>query len=931
MAGREMEPHPTMGGDELGERAAAAIRGDRAALDPLATELARARLRADVLREEPGTLRVGRYLVLERIGQGGMGVVYAAWDPELDRKVALKVLHRAALGPGDGGRTRLLREAQAMAKLAHPNVVAVFDVGMFDAAPTPPVRMRATTTGDRDEPEPAGRGWMFIAMELVDGLTLAAWLRAKPRSTDAILRVLIDAGRGLAAAHAHGLVHRDFKPDNVMIDRDAPADPGPARVRVMDFGLAAPLEHRAEPDDTADSSSQRAIAELASTWSRANGLAGTPAYMAPEQLVGAEATPAADQFAFCVTLWEAVHGRRPFAGDSLPELCAAVLEGRRAPMPGAAGVPAWLRRVLDRGLARAPEQRWPSMPALIAELERGRGARTRRRRFVVLGAGLAVVAGLGLARELDRRRTLAACDTAAARIDEVWNEARRAAVRAGIGASPASYAAATAERVIPWLDGRAEAWRTERREACLDATVRARLDPELAARADWCLESRKVELDAIASQLAQADTPMLQGAVIAVATMGPLDGCRDPAELAAMSVPPVEQRDAVAELRIDVARTLALRTAGAYEQALAEARLEVARARELGWVPVIASTRVLEASIASRLGKNAEAETILVEAYLDAGRVGAWDVAANAANNLIAVESAMGELDDAIAWGQHARMVGGHAPSNGGLRESQLDGSLAVAYTMRGDYATAVALQEQALELRVRVLGDDHPDVAVTLHNLALAENAMGDHAAAKPLLERALAIREPALGPEHPDVADTLDALATVEKELGELDSARARMQRVLAVRTAAFGSKSRKVAAALSNLGVIEAAAGDTAAAIAAQERALAIAEETPGPQHPLTAAILGNLASALLERDRAGALELFARAVRIYDLTEGAQPGEAEARFELARASIDSPDEDVRQRARVLAEQALADHRAAGRVAEARTVEDWLAAHP
>ncbi|MFP2933416.1 protein kinase domain-containing protein, partial [Pyxidicoccus sp. 3LG] len=260
---------------------------------------------------------LSRYVVLERIGSGAMGVVYAAYDPELDRQVALKVL-RPEGRLVEELRLRLLLEAQALARLSHANVVTVHDVGRY------------------------GDG-VFLAMELVDGVTLAEWLK-QPRAWEEVLRVFTGAGRGLAAAHAAGLVHRDFKPTNVLVGRDG-------RARVTDFGMARPLNR----GDDAPSRGQvepgpSPSSVLASPLTRTGVLLGTPAYMAPELLQGQRADALSDQFSFCVALYEALYGQRPFEGDSLETVARSAREGRVRPPGRDAKVPSWVRRALLRGL-----------------------------------------------------------------------------------------------------------------------------------------------------------------------------------------------------------------------------------------------------------------------------------------------------------------------------------------------------------------------------------------------------------------------------------------------------------------------------------------------------------------------------------------------------------------------------------------------------
>ena len=326
--------------------------------------------------------RIGRYVVIESVGSGAMGVVYGAYDPELDRKIALKLL-KPGQGAKEKARARLLREAQAMARLAHPNVVAVHDVGVFE-----------------DQ--------VFLAMEFLGGGTIKSWLGDKPRSWREILAVFIAAGRGLVAAHAAGIVHRDFKPDNVLLDKDG-------RPRVVDFGIARQAEQvEGAVDDDGDGEDARgdlvktlregggAPAALL-TLTKTGAVVGTPAYMAPEQFMGERGDDRSDQFSFCVALDEALYGERPFAGDDVLSISVNVTQGELRPLPRDRGVPAWIRRLILRGVKADPDARWPSMAALIAALENDPAVKLRRR-LVAGGTIAAVGATLLVAWQMVSRR-----------------------------------------------------------------------------------------------------------------------------------------------------------------------------------------------------------------------------------------------------------------------------------------------------------------------------------------------------------------------------------------------------------------------------------------------------------------------------------------------------------------------------------------------
>jgi serine/threonine protein kinase/tetratricopeptide (TPR) repeat protein len=284
---------------------------------------------------------LGRYVVLEVLGRGGMGTVYAARDPGLDRNVAVKLLHASV------EQQRLVREAKALAKLAHPNVVAVYDVGAFE---------RRT----------------FIAMELVDGWTVRDWLGATSRSWRDIVEVFVDSARGLAAAHEAGLVHRDFKPDNVLVGKDG-------RARVLDFGLVSEAH---APDELAAARDEPILDDFRLTQSGV--VMGTPAYMAPEQYRSEPADARSDQFAFAVALWESLFGERPFRGTTFAGLMISVTRGELTEPAQPARAPRWLHRVLKRALSVDPMARYPSMEALLLDLKGGMASAEAR---VPLGGG----------------------------------------------------------------------------------------------------------------------------------------------------------------------------------------------------------------------------------------------------------------------------------------------------------------------------------------------------------------------------------------------------------------------------------------------------------------------------------------------------------------------------------------------------------------
>ena len=436
-------------------------------------------------------MQVGRYLVLDSLGAGGMGEVFSAYDPDLDRRVALKLVKFGAREDAELARSRLLREAQALAKLSHPNVVAVYDAG---------------THGDR----------VFIAMEYVQGHTLRRWIseaaeREAAPSWRVALELMLQAGRGLAAAHAQGLVHRDFKPANVMVSEDG-------RVRVLDFGLARrfgendslPPQVELVVESLDGASGPRSSLELQLT--QTGMVMGTPAYMAPEQFFGGHIDARTDQFAFCVVLYRVLFGLRPFVGESYRELGRAVARGELREMPKAARVPRSIQAAVRRGLSVGRDDRFASMDELLDALERGAGEGRRRR--MLAGTGALLLAGLGTAGLLGRQgeRAPAPCQGAEAKLEGIWDDDRRAAVRAAFEATALPYAEDARVAVERALDEHLGRWVELRTEVCEATRVRGDQSEALMDLRIGCLDGKLRDVVALTEVLAQADADVVKNA-----------------------------------------------------------------------------------------------------------------------------------------------------------------------------------------------------------------------------------------------------------------------------------------------------------------------------------------------------------------------------------------------------------------------------------
>jgi eukaryotic-like serine/threonine-protein kinase len=810
---------------------------------------------------------VGRYVILERVGAGGMGVVYAAWDPKLDRKVALKLLHAEQEGHGQ----RLEREAQAMARLSHPNVIAVHDVGEVD-------------------------GRVFVAMDFIDGETLGSWAglerkratepdqaattdQAAPRSWAEILDVMIAAGRGLAAAHAQGLIHRDFKPDNVMIGADA-------RVYVMDFGLVraagelddATLESSPSDPATRPTRSSIALEDLAlesssaleSQLTLAGSLLGTPAYMAPEQLRGDEAGARADQFAFCVAVWECLYGERPFAGDSPLAVLFSINQGKFSEPPPGRAVPSWVRRALERGLALEPSDRWPDMPSLLAAL--ADDPKSKRRPWVVGGAALALAGAVVVAALLLRTSPAPApppCEHAGDELRELWTSERRAAVEAAFGSSTLVYAGETWDRVGPRLDDWASGWIDARKTACEDTEVRREQSAELLDLRMACLDQRRDRFAALVELFAAADDTVIENAVEAVDALPSLEICADRSWLMATVRPPEDPQlaAAVAELREDLARVETQIRAGKAADARALALHSHPRAVELDWPPVIAEASFVLGHAHQELGEFTEAHAALEQAFFTARRSRHDEVTVQAAYVLAYVSTiGLGKFESAATWLEHAlaeadrigrtdllaevhTSVGIHHYATGDIKQAAeafaralelfADGrsvDLAMAHINYGTILVRLDLKQRerafaeldrGLAMLESALGPHHPHVAGALSNYATTHGQLGEYDEAIAMLERALEINEAVFGDEHPMTALVQYNLATNYFQTGELEPALEFATRSLAANRALFGDSHIMVAQSERRIGSILHKAGKPAEAIPHIQTALAIWE--------------------------------------------------------------------------------------------------------
>jgi tetratricopeptide (TPR) repeat protein len=802
-----------------------------------------------------------------------MGVVYAAYDPELDRKVALKLLRPGVGATSSTGeaRTRMLREAQALAKLSHPSVVAIHDVG---------------TVGER----------VWLAMEFVDGRTLDAWWGEGDRSWAQVLETLLEAGRGLAAAHEAGLLHRDFKPENVMVGHDG-------RVRVMDFGLA-----RAEggPDqefetdkqpvaDTGDIS--RSSNALSQEVTRVGAVMGTPAYMSPEQWRSTDVGPAADQFGFCVALWEALYGERPFRSETAAGLALSITEGKRRPPPAGSRVPGWLRRACERGLSTRAEDRWPSMASLIAALERGRDG-IKRRRTLAGGVVVALLAGGAYGTvEVNESLRAAECRSLGTELDAVWNDQARLEITDALLSTGFGFARGSADRVVERLDTWSGAWSLSREEACMRNEVRATWSDDMRRRADLCLDDRRLEFEALVAALADGGKTTARSAVRAATTLTPAKDCAFEAYLRRMPLPSAGHEQAARSIRLHLARASSAELAGLFDRGVEHARRAVDEAEADGFAPLVAQAHLELGDLLTRQGKYEGAERALVTAYETAGKSGAADVAAAAADELATVVGVQqARPREGKVWAIAAQVIVAQLePEHDGLMTASHFNNVAALESALGEYAEAIVHQERALEILEGHLGTAHTEVAQQLTNLAGVHIDRRTPAEALEPQRRALAILEESLGGDHPDVAASVNNLAVLYDDLEQPDEARKSYLRALKLDRAAYGSEHPEVARRLSNLAQFQLRYGPKDEARALFEEALRIQEASLGSEHPDVAVSLSGLAVTEQELgDPEDGRPMLERALGIYTTAFGEDHPDA-ARIVASLGGLDEAKGD------------------------------------
>jgi tetratricopeptide (TPR) repeat protein len=839
---------------------------------PVRGALARARavVQRRLFGDSNRPMKIGRYLVLDTLGRGAMGEVLSGYDPVLGREVAIKLVSPRSEPDAETLGARLGREARAMAKLSHPNVCQVYEVLEHDDRPA-------------------------IVMEYIAGRTLDRWVQQTPRSVDDIRSMFASLAAGLAAAHRVGLVHRDFKPANVLVTTDGD------HAKIVDFGLAKSVL-QIEPSMLTPDPISGTGADGLST--ETGTVMGTPAYMAPEQHRGVACDTRADQFAFCVTLYEALYGPRPFHGGSIREIASAKFEPLQAPQRRSS-IPRWLFDVVRRGLAVNPEDRWPSMDALSSAL--ASDPRERRRRVAGWGAAATLV-GAGVAGAMwpvDTR-----CSGAADHLAGVWDEPRRRQVEDALFGLGRSYATDVWHRTREHLDAYRSDWILAHTRACESTAMGGRsealLDLEMA-----CLRRAKQDLRATVDTLSDADLEMLENVHVLTAGLPPLARCRDLEILQDDAESPLAHEvDTVREIRAEVADARARNDAGRYDQALDAVERARRLAATIEYEPVEIEIALQQGYALARIGKHTAAEAANNEALRLAAMGGRREAMREALRQLMFSSGVLTRHfeealqyarlvrgltgDDAHEQAMLATDLGAVFHTRGKFEEAEAQERRALALWDRSSHSTlrdiavshrnlgrslhaqgrfddALVHLRSALELWIRALGPRHPLIAVVRTDLAQTLRGVDRDATAESELRTALSIQEESLDPQNPDLARTRDSLGRTLHSLGHHDAAEAQLLLALDVRTQVWGTSHLDVADTHQALAYVNDSRGRVDRALWHSRQALEVAARALSAYHPDLAGFHSGLASFLFHlEDYAGAEKHERAALRIQQRT-------------------------------------------------------------
>ncbi len=786
---------------------------------------------------EPGDL-VGRYKIVERLGMGGFGVVFRAYDAQLERDVALKLWRVDALSSGgEESIDDLVEEARALAKLSHPNIMAVYDAGR---------------DGER----------VFLAGELIEGASLydRACGEDSNIAPEELAKWMAQCAYGLASAHDVGLIHRDVKPDNILIGNDG-------RARLVDFGLSTSAFSTANAEELA------------------GPLAGTPAYMSPEELRGEPASELSDQYSLCASFYEACHGKRLVAAESM-ETLKELAEKPPAPVFDKR-LPARLRKALRQGLHTDPAQRHASMAALAAAL-RPKGA-SRVVPFA-FGGVVAVAAGLAVLWTSDLDENKRDCAVLAAPMKEAWSPARAGVVEKSFAALGSDYAQEAFAQVDNSLKAYAGKWQSAAIDACQATYHEQRTSEAMFDRQMLCLDRRLGEVQTLIDLMTEADQALLERAPRAMAQLVDLSHCSDREALS--NLPPLpddpEQRKALKALEANLAKAEGSRFAGRYEEATEIAKRALEESSALGYAPLEAEAAFELGFVWSYRSDVDEAARHLEQAHHKALASRDFRTSARAAVELVLVYGVLARnYEKAREWTKHADSAVS-AAGNDKLLRSNLENNLGDIARQQNQLDEALQHHSAALKLQKELYGPTDRSVAQSLNNLGLVKHAAGDYAAAAAFYYEALGIFRSVLGEHHPYVGKTAGNLGSIYIDLDDPERAQGLFDLSLKIAVDTYGEGTLSVAKARFNSTTAMAELGKLDEAY---DILLGLEKELSAnfteDRHILAQVTnsLGVIANQLGNNEVAE--EHFSKALSIYEEVQGAQhPDVFFAKFNLAQ---------------------------------------------
>ncbi len=700
-----------------------------------------------MLEDKVPVVQIGRFDVEQVLGKGGMGIVYSAFDPKLNRMVAVKVLRYSSASQSDQVQlqARLLREAQALAKLSHENVVPVYEVGESSQG-------------------------VFIIMEYVEGRSLAKWLRSSARPWQEVVRHFIAAGRGLAAGHTAGLIHRDFKPDNVLLGNDE-------RVRVIDFGIVASAVLPVPSVALGDSDTGHGLTMQGS-------VLGTPMFMSPEQHTGGVIDERADQFSFCASLYWALYAQAPFEGESYEKLSQNILDGKLREPPKGHKVPVWLHAVLLRGLCTEPSGRFSDMNSLLTALSRDYKRRSRRRLLAGAAVGILGLGGI-VGRVVFGAAPETSCDRSGDAIHQVWNESIANSLTQGFLATGRAHAPRTAAQIRTTLNDYASEWELHRVHTCEATFKRGQQSQGLLDLRMECYDRRLSEVSAlIVIWSQQVDGKLVDHAIEAASELVPLASCEDTESLTAGEKLPEQPalRASVKRARTLMANAQALYVSGKYSESL-NALLAIRGNGDIrSFAPLEASILLLEGQCHAGMGKYKAA----LERYKEAVRLAASahvaPVEADAWKGITSATAKLGKFSEAMTFGETALLSIGRLGTEY-KRHGALLFTLAEIARKQGQLKEAQKMYSEALLVVSDKLPDDSAVLLAGLEGMASLYRTLGKFSEAKETHLEILSRREMKLGSNHPDIGISLQNLGAIEIDLGDYSEAEIHLLRALKV----------------------------------------------------------------------------------------------------------------------------------------------------